>query len=216
MRRRAIIALVFIVAGAVLVESWHAAKNAAATGGRPWPWLWPVTLEAFIFVLVLVYWDARSTGRSAPMARVLLAITTGVASAVQILDAPQTWLGWVTAGWTPVALLLSVEFAVWLLYGATTVAPTVPAPASPREPERPRPRVAQGAERRPSPATLGRPFTPADHEPVRAWVAQGRTNKAEMARELGLHKRGQLELGRYVNGLRDVPVQVGHRNGDGS
>lgn len=43
-------------------------------------------------------------------------------------------------------------------------------------------------------------------------VEAGRTNKAEMARELGLHKRGQLDLGRYVNHLRDEPVQA-HRNG---
>jgi 5-methylcytosine-specific restriction endonuclease McrA len=135
MRRRAIIALVFVVAGAVLVESWHAAMNAAATGGRPWPWLWPATLEAFIAVLVLVYWDARSTHRKAPMARVLLALTTVVASAVQILDAPRSWLGWLTAGWTPVALLLSVEFAVWLLYGARA-RPDWPPPQPPvKEPE---------------------------------------------------------------------------------
>jgi hypothetical protein len=119
-RRRALVALVFLVAGAVLAESWHAAMNAAATGGRPWPWLWPATLEAFIFVLVLVYWDARATGRSAPAARGMLLLVTEVAACVQALDAPPTWLGWLTAAWTPNALLLTVEYATWLLYGAPT------------------------------------------------------------------------------------------------
>jgi hypothetical protein len=165
-RRKAIIALVFIVAGAVLVESWHAAANAAATGGRPWPKLWPVTLEAFIAVLVLVYWDARAEGRRAPHARTLLLATTAVASTIQALDAPRTWLGVLTAAWTPVSLLLTVEFATWLLYGQKAIRaagtvreaapaapvrvpevppPTPPAPAAPAP--KPAPRTAQSGSR---------------------------------------------------------------------
>src|SRR5262245_57389994 len=177
-RRRTILVLVFLVAAAVLVESWHAAMNAAASGGRPWPWLWPVTLEAFMAVLILVYWDARSAGRSAWTARMFLFLTVAVASAVQVLDAPGSWLGWLTAGWTPVALLLSVEFAVGYLYRPDWPTPKVPAPASPPAPpvpEQPRPRVADVPPR--ERATRGGPtLTKAERQ--RAYRAR---KKAEAA-----------------------------------
>jgi hypothetical protein len=133
-RRRVLVGLVFVVAAAVLVGSWRAAMNAAADGGRPMPWLWPVSLEAFIFVLVLVYWDARAEGRRARGIRALLALTTGVACTVQVLDAPASWLGWLTAAWTPVALLLSIEVATWLLYG-TRARPDWPPPPLPPDPD---------------------------------------------------------------------------------
>jgi len=171
-RRRALIWLVFIVAGAVGAESWHAAKNAAETGGRPWPWLWPVTLEAFIAVLVLVYWDARSAGRRAPGARFLLALTTAVASGVQALDAPPTWLGWLTAAWTPVALLLTVEFATWLLYGAPAPVPDeADEPVVPLGPE-PVPTVEPAtvptvAPTVPAGTVPPRSLTPADRQALR-------------------------------------------------
>ncbi len=131
MRRRALIALVFVVAASVGFESWQATAHAADAGGRPAAWFWPVTLEAFLGVLVLVYWDARSEARKAPGARTLLALTTLACSAIQVLDAPHAWLGWLTAGWTPVALMLSVELATWLLYGTKPRTSTldVPPPA---------------------------------------------------------------------------------------
>jgi hypothetical protein len=198
-RRWAIIALVFVVAGAVLVESWHAAANAATTGGRPWPWLWPVTLEAFIFVLVLVYWDARSAGHKARMARVFLLLTTAVASAVQILDAPPIWLGWLTAGWTPVALLLSVEFAVGRLYRPawepTPLGHPVPEPAQPEpdQPDQPRTKVR----------TNGAMFTPDQMVLIRRRVDQEVTAKA-IQRELGISDRAYrdhlLPLVRTIRG----------------
>jgi hypothetical protein len=53
------------------------------------------------------------------MVRLTAWLVTAAAAVVQILDAPETWLGWTTAGLTPLMLLWSVEFAVWLLYGAT-------------------------------------------------------------------------------------------------
>jgi hypothetical protein len=186
MRRKAIIALVFVVAGAVLVESWHAAMNAAETGGRPWPLLWPVTLEAFIFVLVLVYWDARSAGHKARMARVFLVLTTAVASAVQILDAPPIWLGWLTAGWTPVALLLSVEFAVGRLYRPawepTPLGHPVPDPKPDPEPDQPD--QDQPAKVR----TNGTSFTADQRQLIAQRVAEGAAAKA-IQRELGVSDR---------------------------
>jgi hypothetical protein len=119
LRRQTMIALVFVLVAAILFESWQAAAAAAATGGRPHPLLWPVTLEGFLCLLVLVYWEARSQGRRVWMVRLTAWLVTVAAAVVQILDAPQSWLGWTTAGLTPLMLLWSVEFAVWLLYGAT-------------------------------------------------------------------------------------------------
>jgi hypothetical protein len=188
MRRKAIIALVFLVAAAVLVESWHAAANAAATGGRPWPWLWPVTLEAFIFVLVLVYWDARSVGHRARTARVFLVLTTAVASAVQILDAPAHWLGWVTAGWTPVALLLSVEFAVGRLYRPDPIPTPLghPVPDDPApEPDADQPDQGQP---RPKTRTNGTRFTADQRQRIAAMVAREASAK-EIQRDLGVSDR---------------------------
>jgi hypothetical protein len=207
-RRRVLVGLVFVVAGAVLVESWHAAMNAAATGGRPWPWLWPATLEAFMAVLVLVYWDARSTHRKAPMARVLLAVTTGVASAVQILDAPTTALGWLTAGWTPVSLLATVEFAVWLLYGARA-RPDWPLPVPP-DPE-PVP-VDAPADPTPDRPKAARPsgLTVAQRRRVEGWVGEGQRSKSWMAQQLGVSDRARKD---HVGPL--VDQLLAQRNGDG-
>jgi hypothetical protein len=94
-----------------------------------------------------------------------------------------------------------------------TTTPPGPVQPAPVPPARPRP-TQDVARTRGRPVGRGRPFTPDDHPKVRAWVDQGRTNKAEMARELGLHKRGQLDLGRYVNTYRG-PVQVS-QNGSGT
>ena len=127
------------------------------------------------------------------------------------------------AGIVP-ALMVLITFT-WHRIKAAEARPTwpldypVPEPAPDPDPEpepvpSSRPRPTQGEARRPGPVGRGRPFTPDDHPKVEAMVDQGRTNKAEMARELGLHKRGQLDLGRYVNTYRDQPVRVS-QNGDG-
>jgi hypothetical protein len=217
-RRRVLVGLVFVVAAAVLVGSWRAAMNAAAAGGRPMPWLWPVSLEAFIFVLVLVYWDARAEGRRARGIRALLALTTGVACTVQVLDAPASWLGWLTAAWTPVALLLSIEVATWLLYG-TRARPDWPpppfpdpdpvpvdTPADPAPPTPVAPSVAVYNQTRPGVAPL-------DRTRVAGLLDQGLSASA-IQREVGLSKR------RYVADLlplvRELKVElVPSKNGDG-
>jgi hypothetical protein len=212
MRRRAIIALVFVVAAAVLAESWHAAANAAATGGRPWPWLWPVTLEAFIFVLVLVYWDARSDGHKARTARVFLVLTTAVASAVQILDAPPTPLGWLTAGWTPVALLLSVEFAVGRLYRPipTPLGHPVPDP----EPE-PEPVDQPDPDPRPKTRTNGTTTFTADQRQLIADLVAREASGKDIQRALGVSDRTYrdhlLPLVRSIKG--DLVRTNGHGGG---
>lgn len=123
LRRGAIIALVFVLAVAIFWQSWQATVAGAADGGRPNPEWWPVTLEGLLAVLVLVYWDARHDRRPfAWVVQVAVWLVTAAAAAVQVLDAPATWLGWTTAALTPAMLLLAVEFTVWLLYGGVVVA----------------------------------------------------------------------------------------------
>lgn len=194
MRRRALILLVFVVAGSVLAESWQAAAHAAAAGGRPFPWGWPVTLEAFIAVLVLVYWDARSDGRRAPGARTLLLLTTAVAATIQVLDAPRTPLGVLTAAWTPVALLLTVEFATWLLYGAL--------------PRREAPTLVRGAVQG---GEVGEGGAPPGALGVLAEAWHPEMSGAELARALADRgvQVGERDARRLLALLRATPAPVG-------
>lgn len=99
---------------------------------------------------------------------------------------------------------------------------TVPAsadpPSGPEHPVETRPKAAQGAPRRARPAALGRPtFTPTQLAQIKGWVAEGRTNKSQMIRELGwdIGSRQYKELGQLVNQLQAQPVQIGHPNGSG-
>lgn len=187
MRRLGIVALTFLVAGSVFFESWSAAAHAAEAGGRPHPSVWPTSLEAFIAILVLVYWEARSQGRRAPGARALLLLTTAVASLIQALDAPRTALGVTTAVWTPIALLLSVEFATWLLYGRTAepagsaAVSGVPPPEAGPAPDA---ALSQAAER---PASLPAPDRPAARPGARHAAGSGLTvaERRRVARRAG-------------------------------
>jgi len=103
------------------------------------PWLWPCAVEGFTLAMNVAIWDARSRGRRAPWAWVLLVLATGVSTALQVLDVlsvpvpalqdavaaqgaaasqhAHTALGVLTAAWTPLALLLSFERWMWLAYG---------------------------------------------------------------------------------------------------
>jgi hypothetical protein len=116
-RRRLLLGLVAALIGVMFAESYRSLIRAAVAADRPAPWLWPTGLELFTAVLILTYWDARAEGRSAWGARLLLLLTTGLSAALQVLDAPHTALGMLTAGWTPVSVLLSIELGSWLLYG---------------------------------------------------------------------------------------------------
>lgn len=129
LRRRTVLFLIFVLAIFIMFESWQATAHAAAEGGRPSPKVWPVVLEGLLAVLVLVYWDVRSGGRKgAWIAQATAWIITAVASWVQVLDAPPTWKGWITAASTPVALLLAVEFGLWMMHGGVRAADPGPAP----------------------------------------------------------------------------------------
>jgi hypothetical protein len=95
---------------------------------------------------------------------------------------------------------------------ATPPGPVQPAPVPPA-----RPRPTQDVARtRGRPVGRGRPpetrpWRPEDAEQVRVWYEQdGRTNRTQMAAELGLSNRGRAELGRYLNSLI---AQNGHGGG---
>jgi hypothetical protein len=249
-RRQAIIGLTFVVAGAVGFESWQAAAQAAETGRRPYPMLWPVTLEAFIAVLVLVYWEARSDSRKAGWARGLLAATTSLASTVQVLEvfasAPARTprgvlaLGAVTAAWTPIALLLTVEFATWLLYGKpapTTppvgvgergqgVRPTASPGPTPRAPVPAAAGAPRAASASPPPARGALPSTPdrssgvrsPAREQVRSLVVRERSGgpratAPEVMAATGISQSRAFELLKQVRGEAPEPEKNGHASG---
>jgi len=140
-----LIGLVASLAVIAFVESYQGLYHAARAGNRPMPGLWPCAVEGFTLAMTVAIWDARSRGRRAPWAWVLLVLATGVSTCLQVLDALaldaaaqhaaaagaaggggldtagaqrlHALLGVLTAAWTPVALLLSFERWMWLAYG---------------------------------------------------------------------------------------------------
>jgi hypothetical protein len=152
-RERALIGLVASLAVIAFVESYQALYHAAQAGNRPIPPLWPYAVEGFTLAMTVAIWDARSRGRHAPWAWVLLVLATAVSTCLQVLDALaldaaghqaaaalaggldaagvrrlHTALGVLTAAWTPLALLLSFERWMWLAYGGHRTVPADPAP----------------------------------------------------------------------------------------
>lgn len=110
------------------------------------------------------------------------------------------------------------DWAIPTPLGHPVPEPAQPDPDPEPPPEEPdpvpaiRPRPTQDGGRRPGPVGRGRPsrstLTPDQQDQVRRWVAEGRTNKSEMARDLDLNNRGRLVLGQLVDQVRDQPVQV--------
>lgn len=223
-----LVASLFLVSFA---ESWAALVHAARTAGIPYPDPWPWMVDGFIvaMALMVVESDRDRRARFAWWPRVGLVAATGLSVWIQAAYAPQggEWL----AAWSPLAVLFSFECLVWLWRpnwepaltpSAVPQPATVPAPAGPppgagTPPVETRPKVAQGAPRPARPAALGRPtFTPTQLAQIEGWVAEGRTNKSQMIRELGwdIGSRQYKELGQFVNQLKAQPVQVGS-NGHG-
>lgn len=215
LRRLAIAAVVVAVTGVVFVESWQAAMAAAAAGGRPTPWLWPATLEGLILVLILTYWEGRASGArrwSLWAPRLACWAVTGLAALVQVLGAPRTVLGGVTAGITPFALMLSVEFAVARLYDGTAPTPAVRRRRVSRDASRVTAELA-GAE--PSPSASAVPPAPRAAGELRAEQAAALDEilaaepRVSGARAVALLK--ERELG--ANNAKVYRYLAEHRNG---
>jgi hypothetical protein len=176
-RQRVLVGLVATLAVIAFIESYQGLYRAAIAGGRPWPWLWPCAVEGFTLAMNVAIWDARSRRRRAPWSWALLILATAVSTALQVLDAPHVWLGWLTAAWTPVALLLSFERWMWLVYGHAPASAETPEPAE-------------------TPAAPAPSRPPSRRERMRAWVlaerAEGRDpTGADVDAEFGTNNYGR-------------------------
>src|SRR6266516_6983042 len=85
-RERVLVGLVSSLAVIAFVDSYQGLYHAARAGSRPMPWLWPCAVEGFTLAMNVAIWDARSRGRGAPWAWVLLVLATGVSTCLQVLD----------------------------------------------------------------------------------------------------------------------------------
>jgi hypothetical protein len=206
-RQRVLVALVASLAVIAFVESYQGLYRAAVAGGRPWPWLWPCAVEGFTLAMNVAIWDARSEARRAPWAWFLLILATAVSTALQVLDSLGTPLGVLTAGWTPLALLLSFERWMWLAYGGHRRQPPAPAPVPAPVPPTP------AARDRARPAARSRRGTGrgarSTSDKIRAFVlaerAEGRDpSAAEAARRFG----ADPSLGRRI--VRELAATNGH------
>jgi hypothetical protein len=135
--------IVGLITGVLLMESYGAMVEAARTGGRTIPELWPLGTEALALAMEVSVLEAKRLGHRAVLrlSWLLLVASVALSTLLQVAVAPPTLVGYLTAGATPVWLLGS--FAVLsLLYRAEVSAD--PATTS----------VEVGAERSPSSADL--------------------------------------------------------------
>jgi hypothetical protein len=122
--------IVGLITGVLLVESYGAMVEAARTGGRAIPELWPLGTEALALAMEVSVLEAKRLGHRAVLrlSWLLLVASVALSTLLQVAVAPPTLVGYLTAGATPVWLLGS--FAVLsLLYRADTGADPAPAAA---------------------------------------------------------------------------------------
>jgi hypothetical protein len=117
--QRIIAAIVAVITAVLLVESYGAMVDAARTGGRAIPALWPLGTEALALAMEVSVLEAKRLGQRGvlTLSWVLLVASVLLSTLLQVAVAPPTLVGYLTAGATPVWLLGS--FAVLsLLYRA--------------------------------------------------------------------------------------------------
>jgi hypothetical protein len=135
-----------------LWETYHGEVRAASIGGRPNPGVWPATLAVLTVVSALSTWEAREQGREGfgfYVLRSLVFVLSAISALIQVVTAPPTWAGWLTAAWTPAALYAAIEVGLWLVKQPKAEAPEPkPEPEQPPKPGRPpRPAVPAPSER---------------------------------------------------------------------
>jgi hypothetical protein len=111
--------IVGLITGVLLMESYGAMVEAARTGGRAIPELWPLGTEALALAMEVSVLEAKRLGHRAVLrlSWLLLVASVALSTLLQVAVAPSTLVGYLTAGATPVWLLGS--FAVLsLLYRA--------------------------------------------------------------------------------------------------
>jgi hypothetical protein len=109
--------IVGLITGVLLMESYGAMVDAARAGGRAIPELWPLGTEALALAMEVSVLEAKRLGHRAVLrlSWLLLVASVALSTVLQVVVAPPTLVGYLTAGATPVWLLGS--FAVLsLLY----------------------------------------------------------------------------------------------------
>jgi hypothetical protein len=115
--------IVGLITGVLLMESYGAMVTAARAGGRAIPELWPLGTEALALAMEVSVLEAKRLGHRAVLrlSWLLLVASVALSTLLQVVVAPPTLVGYLTAGATPVWLLGS--FAVLsLLYRTPTPA----------------------------------------------------------------------------------------------
>jgi hypothetical protein len=151
--QRILAVIVGLITGVLLVESYGAMVDAARTGGRAIPELWPLGTEALALAMEVSVLEATRLGHRAVLrlSWLLLVASVTLSTLLQVAVAPPSMVGYLSAGATPVWLLGS--FAVLsLLYRVSDGAD--PAAAAP-EVGADRPRA--GADLSPSGADSQQP-----------------------------------------------------------
>lgn len=230
MRRWLLIPLVASLFGVSFWESWSALTDAAKDAEIPHPGPWPHAVDGFILACALLVVEARRTGhqRGAWWPRLGLLGATALSTGIQGVYAPDKPWAWALHAWSPLAVLFSFECGVWLMFAKGAADPKAERASGPPLPARAhawlrswdlpdsdpvpaQPEVVRLDSRRPSATPSARPngLTATQRRRVETWVAEGRTNKSWMARELGLSDRGRKHLGRLVDDL--LVAQNGER-----
>ena len=119
--------IVGLITGVLLMESYGAMVEAARTGGRAIPELWPLGTEALALAMEVSVLEAKRLGHRAVLrlSWLLLVASVALSTLLQVAVAPPTLVGYLTAGATPVWLLGS--FAVLSLLYRTPTPATDPA-----------------------------------------------------------------------------------------
>ncbi len=195
MRRWLLIPPVASLFAVSFYESWWALNKAATAAELPDPRPWPWSVDGFILVMALMVVFAAIDGHSwgTWWPRLGLLSATALSTGIQAAWAPEADWAWALHAWSPLAVLSSFECLVWLVFGqdqAGSAPVDVLVPGS-RERQPVAPVRTSAADQR----TRTRPggLTLAQRRRVEGWVAEGRTNKSQMARELGLSDRAKKE-----------------------
>jgi hypothetical protein len=135
--QRILAVIVGLITTVLLVESYGAMVEAARTGGRAIPELWPLGTEALALAMEVSVLEAKRLGHRAVLrlSWLLLVASVALSTMLQVAVAPPTLVGYLTAGATPVWLLGS--FAVLsLLYRTRPRSSRPPTPRTTSPPAR--------------------------------------------------------------------------------
>jgi hypothetical protein len=191
-----------VITGVLLIESYGAMVEAARSGGRAIPELWPLGTEALALAMEFSVLEAKRLGHRAVLrlSWLLLVASVALSTLLQVAVAPPTLVGYLTAGATPVWLLGSLA-VLSLLYRT----PTPGGPAAEAEDQEPAGESKRERARQAYAALVG------DGQPVTgARLAEAAGVSASYGRALLAEFQADPTLAAQANGQRPSP-EVGER-----